>query len=76
MRWIIGPLRRRPALVGPESLVGKTSIAVTNLSPEGEVRVDGIIWRARSISGNVVAGESVKVRSREGLVLLVEKKGR
>jgi membrane-bound serine protease (ClpP class) len=76
MRWIIGPLRRKPALVGPESLVGKTSIAATNLSPEGEVRVDGIIWRARSISGNVVAGESVKVRSREGLVLLVEKKGR
>ena len=75
MKWIIGPLRRRPALVGPESLVGKTSIAVTNLSPEGEVRVDGIIWQARSLSGNVVAGERVKVRSREGLVLLVEKRG-
>jgi membrane-bound serine protease (ClpP class) len=72
-RWIIGPIIHRSKLTGPEAIVGKTGIAVTDLKPDGEVRVGGVIWRARSISGDMQKGESVKVTSLEDLVLTVEK---
>jgi membrane-bound serine protease (ClpP class) len=73
LRWIIGPIRQRSKLTGPEALVGKIGKAVTDLKPEGEVRVAGVVWRARSISGDIQKGKSVKVRSIENLELTVEK---
>jgi membrane-bound serine protease (ClpP class) len=72
-RWIIGPIIQRSKLTGPEALVGETGIAVTDLKPDGEVRVAGVIWRAKSISGDIPKGESVKVKSLQNLVLTVEK---
>jgi membrane-bound serine protease (ClpP class) len=73
IRWIIGPLRRKRALTGPESLVGKTGTAITDLNPKGEVRVEGIVWRAKSASEVIKSGEAVKVKSIEELLLVVEK---
>jgi membrane-bound serine protease (ClpP class) len=73
VRWVLGPIRRRSKLTGPEALVGQIGQAVTDLKPEGEVRVGGIIWRAESISGEIPKGQSVKVKSFKGLVILVEK---
>jgi membrane-bound serine protease (ClpP class) len=72
-RWIIGPIIHRSKLTGPEALIGKTGTTVTDLKPDGEVRVGGIIWRAKSISGEIQKGESVRVKSLEDLVLTVEK---
>lgn len=72
-RWIIGPIIHRTKLTGPEAIVGNIGVAVTDLKPEGEVRVLGIVWRAKSISGDVQKDESVRVRSQENLVLIVEK---
>jgi membrane-bound serine protease (ClpP class) len=72
-RWIIGPIIQRRKLTGPEALVGEIGIAVTDLKPEGEVRVAGIIWRAKSISGDIMKGKSVKVKSLQNLMLTVEK---
>jgi len=73
LRWVIGPIRQRSKLTGPEALVGKIGRAVTDLKPDGEVRVGGVVWRARSISGDIQKGESVRVRSMENLALTVEK---
>jgi membrane-bound serine protease (ClpP class) len=73
LRWIIGPIRQRSRLTGPEALVGKIGKAVTDLKPDGEVRVAGVVWRATSISGDIQKGESVKVRSMQNLALTVEK---
>jgi membrane-bound serine protease (ClpP class) len=73
LRWIIGPIRQRSKLTGPEALVGKIGKAVTDLKPEGEVRIAGVVWRAKSISGDIQKGESVKVKSIENLELTVEK---
>jgi membrane-bound serine protease (ClpP class) len=75
-RWIIGPIIHRSKLTGPEALVGKIGTAVIDLKPEGEVRVGGIIWRAKSVSGDIRRGESVKVISLQELVLVVEKADR
>jgi len=73
IRWIIGPLRRRRSMTGPESLIGKTGVAIKDLKPEGEVRVEGIVWRAKAESGEIAAGEVVRVKKIEELVLIVEK---
>jgi membrane-bound serine protease (ClpP class) len=73
LRWVIGPIRQRSKLTGPEALVGKIGTAVTDLKPDGEVRAGGIVWRARSISGDIKKGEPVRVKSMENLVLTVEK---
>jgi membrane-bound serine protease (ClpP class) len=73
LRWVIGPLRQRSKLTGPEALVGKIGKAVTDLKPDGEVRAGGVIWRATSISGDIQKGEPVKVKSIQNLVLTVER---
>ena len=73
IRWVIGPIRRRSKLTGPEALIGKTGVAITNLSPKGEVRVEGEIWRAEAVSGDITKGEQVSVKALKGLVVVVER---
>jgi membrane-bound serine protease (ClpP class) len=72
IRWIVGPLRKRRSVTGPESLVGKRGVVTSTLSPVGEVRVEGVVWRARS-SQELPAGSAVEVEAVEGLVLRVAK---
>ena len=63
--------QRRRSAVGVGTLVGKRGVAVGDLGPEGQIRVDGEIWRARC-SGRCDAGAYVIVRSVEGLTLVVD----
>jgi membrane protein implicated in regulation of membrane protease activity len=63
--------KRRKSSVGVETLVGRRGIAVGDLWPEGQIKVDGEIWRARC-SGGCDAGTDVVVRSVEGLTLVVD----
>lgn len=64
----------RKVTTGAQGLVGALAVARTALTPEGTVRVHGEIWRARS-GTPVAAGESVRVRALEGLLLEVEPAG-
>lgn len=63
--------KRRRATVGVDALVGKVGVATSELWPEGQVKVDGEIWRARC-AGGCDAGTKVVVRSVEGLTLVVD----
>ena len=63
--------KRRRARVGIGSLVGKPGVALSTLWPEGQVKVDGEIWRARC-DGGCDAGTEVVVRAVEGLTLVVD----
>ena len=63
--------KRRRATVGVESLVGKRGVAVDTLWPEGQVRVNGEIWKARC-AGGCDPGIAVVVRRIEGLTLEVD----
>jgi membrane-bound serine protease (ClpP class) len=63
--------KRRRSAVGVDTLVGKRGVAVGDLGPEGQVKVDGEIWRARC-SGGCDAGADVIVRSVDGLTLVVD----
>ena len=73
IRLVIGPIRRRSKLTGAEALIGKTGIAISDLKPKGEVRVEGVIWRAESASGEIAKGERITVKALKGLVVTVEK---
>jgi membrane protein implicated in regulation of membrane protease activity len=67
--------RRRRRLtapaVGVEDLIGRQGVVATPLRPEGQVRVHGEIWEARSATP-VERGARVVVRAVDGLVLDVE----
>lgn len=62
--------KRMRAKVGVDSMVGKTGVAVGDLWPEGQVRVNGEIWKARC-EGGCEAGTPIVVRAIDGLLLEV-----
>jgi membrane protein implicated in regulation of membrane protease activity len=64
-------LRRYRIRVGPELIVGETAEVITPCAPEGQVRLNGEIWRARC-SAPVARGALVRVVRVEGLTLGVE----
>lgn len=64
-------LRRRPSVIGAASMVGITGEARTDLTPEGTVMTKGTLWNARSDGDPIPAGSKVRVRSTEGLTLVV-----
>ena len=63
--------KRRKAAVGVDALVGRIGIAVGELWPEGQVKIDGEIWKARC-AGGCDAGTQVVVRRVDGLTLVVD----
>lgn len=71
VRWVGRAIRQKP-FTGPESLIGTTGIATSDLAPAGSVAVDGIVWEARTLGPSISKGANVKVISRSGLVLTVE----
>ena len=70
----VAQARRMKIKAGPEQLVGRTGTAVSELSPRGEVKVEGQFWKAEAIEGPVKAGEDVVIVGREGLILRVKLK--
>lgn len=63
--------QRRKAAVGLDALVGKGGVTMSDLWPEGQVRVNGEIWKARC-EGGCDAGTAIVVRAIDGLTLEVE----
>lgn len=64
--------RLKPA-TGAEILIGELGESFQDLNPTGQVRVNGDVWNAESISGLINKGEKIKVTGIKGLTLLVEK---
>lgn len=63
--------KRRKAAVGVDALVGRIGVAVSELWPEGQVKIGGEIWKARCVGG-CDAGTKVVVRAVNGLTLEVD----
>jgi len=73
LNYIRMTMKKKPQ-AGPEALIGKIGIVYSTLEPEGEVRIEGIIWRARSVDNSKIEkNEKVRVVKIEGLTLIVEK---
>ncbi|HEY6550503.1 MAG TPA: NfeD family protein [Solirubrobacterales bacterium] len=62
-----------PARTGAEELVGALAEVRSALDPEGQVWVEGALWRARLAGGDgrVDTGDRVRVAAVEGLTLVV-----
>jgi membrane-bound serine protease (ClpP class) len=61
--------------VGAPALVGQTGVARGTLSPEGQVLVQGELWRAVVRGAPIDEGSRVRVVDVHGLTLTVEKTG-
>jgi membrane-bound ClpP family serine protease len=69
-------MRNLPPAQGPEAVVGREGVVLAGgLHPEGVVRVAAEQWKARSSSGSVAEGSTIRVTSLDGLVLTVEPVG-
>jgi membrane protein implicated in regulation of membrane protease activity len=68
--WLFYSKRHR-IRVGPETLIGRRAEVVTPCLPEGQVKLEGELWRARCAAG-ARSGEPVRVTGLDDLVLVVE----
>ena len=68
--WSRRRRRRGPVAVGAETMVGRTGVALARLDAGsgGQVRIDGEIWKARSVEP-VDPGAAVTVTAVDGLLL-------
>jgi membrane-bound serine protease (ClpP class) len=67
---------RRPPTTGAVGMVGHVGVVKRALDPEGQVLVDGELWRAVTRDGPVPAGDNVEIVSVEGLTLTVTRSAR
>jgi len=59
--------------IGRERLIGQMGRAVTDISPDGSLQIDGARWKARTNRATPVkAGESARVVAIDGVTLEVE----
>jgi membrane-bound serine protease (ClpP class) len=70
---VLAAHRSAPAWTGHEELVGRSAEARTSLDPDGQVWIEGALWRARLVdgSGPLRPGDRVTVEAIEGLTLVV-----
>ena len=57
---------------GKEALIGAEGVAVTDLKPKGEIRVNGEFWQAIAKDAPISNGQPVKVMGMEGMFLQVK----
>jgi len=72
-RKVLEAHRDQPVRTGYEELIGAGAEARTSLDPEGQVWIEGALWRARLAGegGPLRPGDRVTVEAVEGLTLVV-----
>jgi len=65
-------LKRKP-VVGLPGMVGSRGKTVSDLAPEGTVRIKGELWESRAEGRKINAGVRVTVVGQEGLKLIVRR---
>lgn len=72
-RKVLAAHRDEPVRTGSEELIGASAEARTALDPEGQVWVEGALWRARLAGdgGPLRPGDRVTIESVDGLTLTV-----
>jgi len=64
--------QQRKVVTGKEGLIGTTAEVMDMLSPAGTVKVQGELWKAESMAGNIGKGEKVMIKEMKNLTLYVE----
>lgn len=72
-RKVLAAHREQPVRTGSEELVGASAEVRTSLDPEGQVWIEGALWRARlaGAAGPLRPGDRVTVEAVDGLTLVV-----
>ncbi len=70
--WAAVRNRSRPVLTGIEALIGRVGVAISDLAPQGMVRVDGEVWSAVADAEPIHAGDQVQIVAVEGVTLWVQ----
>lgn len=72
-RKVLEAHRQGPVRTGSEELIGARAEARTTLDPDGQVWIEGSLWRARLAGdgGPLRPGDRVRVEAVEGLTLVV-----
>lgn len=65
-------VQKRKIETGSEAMVGVTGEVIETLDPEGMIMVQGEIWKAVSLSGEIKKGGRVRIKEIKGLTLYVE----
>lgn len=66
-------IMKAPTHSGDNLLIGKIGVAETEINTNsGHITVQGELWSAKTLSGNLQKGSAIKVLRREGLVLVIE----
>jgi len=63
----------RPPTTGAAGMIGQHAVVRAALDPEGQVQLDGELWRAVAEDAPVPAGETVRVIGVDGLTLRVSR---
>lgn len=72
-RKVLAAHRDEPVRTGHEELIGARAEARTSLDPDGQVWIEGALWRARLTGdgGPLRPGDRVTVEAVDGLTLMV-----
>jgi membrane protein implicated in regulation of membrane protease activity len=62
--------------VAAETIIGNDGKVTKRLDPEGYVKVQGVLWKAKCIESELEVGDDVVVVDISGLRLIVSPKGR
>lgn len=73
LTWLVVKAHMKRIVTGSESLDGKKGLVKTALSPSGKVLIEGELWDAVSIEGDIPKNAEVVVQSVKGFKIKVKK---
>ena len=65
--------QRRKPTTGAEGILDETGETITDMNPDGQVKVHGEIWRAESLDGNLEKGAKIIVAGISNLKLKIRR---
>ena len=71
---LVIPTFRARQVTGSEGMIGHVGEVMEPLTPKGMVKIEGEYWKAKSVDGDVAAGESVEILGLDKLTLEVKHK--
>ena len=71
---VIIPSFHKRKVTGSEGMVGLVGEVIEPLTPIGVVRVEGELWKAKSVDDDIAAGEDVEILGLKRLTLEVKRK--
>ena len=72
----LAPAYRRKITTGAEGLIGQKGRVIEPLAPEGVINIRDEYWKAKSVDGNINAGETVEIVEVDGLLVKVKTENR